>query len=70
MRASTNPDFKKLRTEMVEKAIFARGVRSDLVLDAMRSVPREYDVLVLLGVVPISICPVRSSISSATPSQS
>jgi hypothetical protein len=55
---------------MVEKAIFARGVRSDLVLDAMRSVPREYDVLVLLGVVPISICPVRSSISSATPSQS
>ena len=41
MRASTNPDFKKLRTEMVEKAIFARGVRSDLVLDAMRSVPRE-----------------------------
>jgi protein-L-isoaspartate(D-aspartate) O-methyltransferase len=41
MRASTKPDFKKLRTEMVEKAIFARGVRSDLVLDAMRSVPRE-----------------------------
>ena len=26
---------------MVEKAIFARGVRSDLVLGAMRSVPRE-----------------------------
>lgn len=26
---------------MVEKAIFARGVRSDLVLDAMRNVPRE-----------------------------
>ena len=41
MQASTNPDFEKLRTEMVEKAVFARGVRSDLVLDAMRSVPRE-----------------------------
>ncbi len=26
---------------MVEKAIFARGVRSELVLSAMRSVPRE-----------------------------
>ncbi|HTP90291.1 MAG TPA: protein-L-isoaspartate O-methyltransferase, partial [Xanthobacteraceae bacterium] len=34
-------DFKKLRIEMVEKAIVARGVRSGLVLDAMRSVPRE-----------------------------
>src|SRR5271166_2381846 len=34
-------DFKKLRANMVEKAIFARGVRSDLVLNAMRSVPRE-----------------------------
>jgi len=33
--------FKKLRNEMVEKAIFARGVRSELVLNAMRSVPRE-----------------------------
>jgi protein-L-isoaspartate(D-aspartate) O-methyltransferase len=26
---------------MVEKAIVARGVRSELVLSAMRSVPRE-----------------------------
>jgi hypothetical protein len=26
---------------MVEDAIFARGVRSELVLNAMRSVPRE-----------------------------
>ncbi len=26
---------------MVEKAIFARGVRSEPVLNAMRSVPRE-----------------------------
>jgi protein-L-isoaspartate(D-aspartate) O-methyltransferase len=34
-------DFGQLRSEMVEKAIFARGVRSELVLNAMRSVPRE-----------------------------
>src|SRR6516165_7063799 len=34
-------DFDQLRHEMVEKAIVARGVRSELVLDAMRSVPRE-----------------------------
>ena len=34
-------DFGQLRNEMVEKAIFARGVRSELVLNAMRSVPRE-----------------------------
>jgi protein-L-isoaspartate(D-aspartate) O-methyltransferase len=34
-------DFDRLRHEMVEKAIIARGVRSELVLDAMRSVPRE-----------------------------
>jgi hypothetical protein len=33
--------FSKLRREMVEKAIVARGVRSELVLDAMRSVPSE-----------------------------
>jgi len=33
--------FSKLRKEMVEKAIVARGVRSELVLDGMRSVPRE-----------------------------
>src|SRR4249920_214536 len=31
----------KLRQEMVEKAIIARGVRSELVLNAMRTVPRE-----------------------------
>src|ERR1700690_24170 len=41
MRAPLNLDYKKLRDEMVEKAIFARGVRSELVLNAMRSVPRE-----------------------------
>ena len=34
-------DFRKLRQEMVEKAIFARGVRSELVLNAMGSVPRK-----------------------------
>ena len=33
--------FSKLRKEMVDNAIFARGVRSELVLHAMRSVPRE-----------------------------
>src|SRR6516165_4515126 len=33
--------FSKLRSEMVERAIVARGVRSELVLSAMRSVPRE-----------------------------
>jgi len=41
MRSPSSLDFKNLRGEMVEKAIFARGVRSKLVLDAMRSVPRE-----------------------------
>lgn len=34
-------DFGKLREEMVERQIAARGVRSPAVLDAMRSVPRE-----------------------------
>jgi len=33
--------FSKLRKEMVEKAIVARGVRDELVLGAMRGVPRE-----------------------------
>jgi protein-L-isoaspartate(D-aspartate) O-methyltransferase len=43
-RTTANPAkeaFSKLRREMVEKAIVARGVRSELVLGAMRSVPRE-----------------------------
>jgi protein-L-isoaspartate(D-aspartate) O-methyltransferase len=35
------PDFGKLRQEMVDRHIYARGVRSELVLDAMRTVPRE-----------------------------
>ena len=34
-------DFQKLRAQMVERHIAHRGVRSALVLDAMRSVPRE-----------------------------
>ena len=41
MNVPLNQDFKKLREGMVENAIFARGVRSELVLNAMRSVPRE-----------------------------
>jgi protein-L-isoaspartate(D-aspartate) O-methyltransferase len=36
-----NRDFARLRTRMVEDAIAARGVRSELVLNAMRTVPRE-----------------------------
>ncbi len=36
-----SPNFAKFREEMVERAIIARGVRSTLVLKAMRSVPRE-----------------------------
>jgi len=34
-------DFTRLRGEMVEQAIRARGVRSESVLNAMRTVPRE-----------------------------
>ena len=34
-------ESSRLRKELVETAIHARGVRSELVLDAMRSVPRE-----------------------------
>lgn len=34
-------DFAAQREEMVERAIRSRGVRSKLVLDAMRAVPRE-----------------------------
>lgn len=36
-----SPDFAAQREELVERAIRARGVRSKLVLDAMRAVPRE-----------------------------
>jgi protein-L-isoaspartate(D-aspartate) O-methyltransferase len=35
------PDYSQLRQEMVEHQIEARGVRSQLVLDAMQKVPRE-----------------------------
>ena len=41
MEAPLNIDFRKLREEMVQKAVFARGVRSELVLNAMRNVARE-----------------------------
>jgi protein-L-isoaspartate(D-aspartate) O-methyltransferase len=41
MKTSNSLDFNKLREEMVKTAIFGRGVRSELVLNAMRSVPRE-----------------------------
>ena len=41
MKNPLDIDFRKRRKEMVEKAIFARGVRSELVLNAMGSVPRE-----------------------------
>ncbi|MGE3625264.1 MAG: protein-L-isoaspartate(D-aspartate) O-methyltransferase [Hyphomicrobiales bacterium] len=34
-------DYAKLRSQMVDSQIAARGVRSGLVLDAMREVPRE-----------------------------
>jgi protein-L-isoaspartate(D-aspartate) O-methyltransferase len=40
-RKKTGPDFASLRAEMVDQHIFARGVRSPAVLDAMRKVPRE-----------------------------
>ena len=39
--ARPTKDFGRLRDEMIEQAIIARGVRSELVLNAMRSVPRE-----------------------------
>jgi protein-L-isoaspartate(D-aspartate) O-methyltransferase len=41
MKELTIREFEKLRSDMVDRAIFARGVRSKLVLDAMRLVPRE-----------------------------
>jgi len=41
MNVHLKPDFSRLRKEMIEKAIRARGVRSELVLNAMRKVPRE-----------------------------
>ena len=34
-------DFRRLRQEMVETSVFGRGVRSELVLNAMRKVRRE-----------------------------
>lgn len=36
-----HPDYRKLRRSMVDRQIVHRGVHAPLVLDAMRSVPRE-----------------------------
>ena len=41
IRAMAETDFVRRRLDMVEHQIAARGVRSELVLDAMRKVPRE-----------------------------
>src|SRR5579862_5248149 len=41
MNVHFQPDFTSLRNEMVEHAIKSRGVRSELVLNAMRAVARE-----------------------------
>ena len=41
MNVHLKRDFAQLRSEMVETAISSRGVRSELVLNAMRKVPRE-----------------------------
>ena len=40
-RSAELRSFASLRAEMVERNIIARGVRDQLVLDAMRKVPRE-----------------------------
>src|ERR1035437_4467404 len=42
IRSDEVKSFTSLRKEMVERNIVARGVRDDLVLDAMRKVPREH----------------------------
>jgi protein-L-isoaspartate(D-aspartate) O-methyltransferase len=34
-------DFAKFRHDMVKQQVYSRGVRDPLVLEAMRSVPRE-----------------------------
>ena len=41
MKGRSKQSFARMREEMVERAIFSRGVRSELVLKAMRTVPRE-----------------------------
>jgi protein-L-isoaspartate(D-aspartate) O-methyltransferase len=40
-RLASAKDYANLRLQMVQDQVFARGVRSDKVLDAMRKVPRE-----------------------------
>ena len=39
--ALRKPDFRRRRDAMVEHQVKSRGIRSALVLDAMRAVPRE-----------------------------
>src|SRR5512142_1057908 len=39
--ALRKPDFRRRRDAMVEHQVKSRGIRSTLVLDAMRAVPRE-----------------------------
>jgi protein-L-isoaspartate(D-aspartate) O-methyltransferase len=41
MNIHVEPDFSRLRDQMIEQAILARGVRSEVVLNAIRKVPRE-----------------------------
>jgi protein-L-isoaspartate(D-aspartate) O-methyltransferase len=41
MNIHLHKDLRRLREQMVEKAIFARGVRDELVLNAVCNVPRE-----------------------------
>ena len=41
MNLILDKDFRRLRQQMVERSIIARGVRSELGLNAMREVPRE-----------------------------
>jgi len=50
-------DYDRLREEMVERQIAARGVRSKLVLDAMRKVRREDYVPSGLGEFAYEDCP-------------
>lgn len=41
MQGPVMNDFSRLRADMVSNQIYARGVRDELVLEAMRKVPRE-----------------------------
>ena len=41
MSVVAEEDYKQRRQEMIDRAIYARGVRSSVVLNAMQKVPRE-----------------------------